>query len=117
MHELSIAQSMVQAVRDFTGGAKVVAVRLEIGRLSGVEVDSIRFCFDVVIRGTPLEGARLHVDEVPGHGRCRACGSEFEVTIPLPACACGSVDVETTSGDQVRIRDVEVVRHVRDVRV
>lgn len=117
MHELSIAQSMVEAVLEQTSSDRVLAVHLEIGKLSGVEVDSIRFCFDVVTRGTRLEGARLSIDQPAGHGRCRDCGARFDVASLLSGCPCGSLDVELSSGDQVRIRHVEVRRDVRDLRV
>jgi hydrogenase nickel incorporation protein HypA/HybF len=117
VHELSIAQSMVQAVVEATGQRRVLGVRLEIGKLSGVEVAAIRFCFDVVAEGTPVQGAELTIEEPPGHGRCRACGAAFPVTTPLPRCACGGLEVELESGKQIRVRDVEVQRDVRDVRV
>ncbi|NIJ13803.1 hydrogenase nickel incorporation protein HypA/HybF [Saccharomonospora amisosensis] len=117
MHELSIAKSMVDAVLEQTAPDRVVAVHLELGKLSGVEVDAIDFCFDVVTRGTRLEGARLSIEQPAGQGRCRRCGAEFAVTSLLSECACGSLDIELSSGDQVRIRHVEVKRDVRDLRV
>ncbi|OQO89847.1 hydrogenase maturation nickel metallochaperone HypA [Saccharomonospora piscinae] len=117
MHELSITQSVVDAVVDHTGGARVLTVRLEVGALAGVEVDSVRFCFDAVTRGTPCEGAELVVDHVPGTGRCGECGADVRLSSFLDGCACGSADVAVYSGQQLRIRDVEVARDVRDMRV
>ncbi|EIE97797.1 hydrogenase maturation nickel metallochaperone HypA/HybF [Saccharomonospora glauca] len=117
MHELSIAQSVVDAVVEHTGGARVLSVRLEIGALSGVEADAMRFCFDAVTRGTPVEGAELVVETVPGLGRCTLCGTDVPLSSFLDTCPCGSVDVDVRSGQQLRIRDVEVARDVRDMRV
>ncbi|WP_199431946.1 hydrogenase maturation nickel metallochaperone HypA [Qaidamihabitans albus] len=117
MHELSITQSMVEAIAEQTGGRRVLRVVLEIGRLSGVEVDAVRFCFDVVAAGTAVEGAELEIDEPQGQARCRQCGTTFEPSDPLAGCACGSLDLEVTSGEQLRIREVRVKRDVRDVRV
>ncbi|WP_019819100.1 hydrogenase maturation nickel metallochaperone HypA/HybF [Saccharomonospora saliphila] len=117
MHELSITQGVVRAVVEHTGGDRVLVVRLEIGALSGVEVDSVRFCFDAVTRGTPLDGAELVVDRPEGRGRCRPCGAEFPLGSVLDGCACGSLDVEVVAGEQLRIRNVEVARDVRNMRV
>lgn len=117
MHELAITQSLVDTIVEHTDGRQVVRVRLEIGTLSGVEVDAVRFCFDVVTSETTLAGAELEIDRPAGRGRCRACRGEFAVTDLLAGCACGSLDIEITGGEQLRIRDVEVARNVRDVRV
>lgn len=111
MHELSLTQSIVDAVADRLGDAKVTSVRLEIGKLSGVVVDSIRFCFDLVTDGTSLQGARLDIDEPSGACRCRECGEEFGVDDPIVLCpACDGANVEVLSGRDMRIRSVEVSR-------
>ncbi len=54
-------------------------VTLDVGKLAGVTPDAIAFCFDIVAKGTALDGARLDINEIPGRCRCRDCGSEFEV--------------------------------------
>ena len=66
MHELSVAQAVVDEITTKLGDAEVTMVRLAIGLRSGVVVDSIRFCFDLVTEGTPLAGATLEVQEPPG---------------------------------------------------
>jgi hydrogenase nickel incorporation protein HypA/HybF len=108
MHELSVTQSVVDAVVEKIGEATVVRLRLEVGRLSGVVVDSVRFCFDLVAEGTTLEGATLEVDEPVGRARCRDCRSEFDVTDLLALCQCGGIDLEIVSGQDLRIKEVEV---------
>ncbi|QNE20876.1 hydrogenase maturation nickel metallochaperone HypA [Kribbella qitaiheensis] len=109
MHELAIAESVVGAVVDKVGDGAVVAVRVEIGRLSGVVADSLRFCFEVVVNGTGLQDARLDIDEPSGRAYCRTCGDEFELDDPIMLCPCGSADLEVLSGQQLRIISVEVV--------
>jgi hydrogenase nickel incorporation protein HypA/HybF len=66
MHELSVAQAVVDEIVGKLGDVRVTKVRLAIGRTAGVVVDSIRFCFDLVVQDTPLAGAELVVDEPPG---------------------------------------------------
>ena len=77
MHELAISQSVVDAVLARTGDARVTVVRLDVGRLSGVVPDALRFCFDLVADGTPLAGAELRIAEPPGRARCATCGADF----------------------------------------
>jgi hydrogenase nickel incorporation protein HypA/HybF len=66
VHELAIAQSVVDQVAEHTVGRQVVAVNLRVGTESGVVPDALTFSFDVVVLETPLEGATLLVEEVPG---------------------------------------------------
>ena len=109
MHELAIAESVVDTVTQRMPGAKVTCVRLEIGALSGVVPDSIRFCFDLATEGTELAGARLEITEPPAQCRCRACDTEFHPDSPVVLCPCGSPDVAVLSGEQLKIVSVQVV--------
>jgi hydrogenase nickel incorporation protein HypA/HybF len=109
MHELSITQSVVEAVMDKTGDARISRVELEIGRLAGVVADSVAFCFELVTEGTPLAGARLDIVDIAGRGTCRDCGTEMTLMNLIVLCDCGSADVEVTEGQELRIRSVEVV--------
>ncbi len=108
MHELAITESVVDAIVEKVGDGPISAVRLEIGKLSGLVVDSIRFCFEIVANGTGLQGARLDIDEPPGRAYCRECGDEFALDEPIMLCPCGSADLEVLSGRQLRIISVEV---------
>jgi hydrogenase nickel incorporation protein HypA/HybF len=110
MHELSLTQSIVSAIATKLGDARVSCVRLEIGKLSGVVVDSIRFCFDLVTEGTTLEGARLEIIEPSGSCMCRDCSTEFTVDDPIVLCpGCGSANVEVLAGRDLLIKSVEVI--------
>jgi hydrogenase nickel incorporation protein HypA/HybF len=109
MHELSITQSVVDAIAERMDGATVTSVRLEIGKLSGVVPDSVRFCFDVICAGTSLEGATLDIVEPPGLAQCRDCGEEFQLNDMIMLCPCGSANVRVLAGQQLRIKSVEVL--------
>ncbi|MEO7195758.1 MAG: hydrogenase maturation nickel metallochaperone HypA [Pseudonocardiaceae bacterium] len=109
MHEMAITQSVVQAVSDRMGDAQVRRICLEIGTLSGVAADSVRFCFEVITAGTTLEGASLEIVQPTGKARCRDCGAEFALTDLLVLCACGSANRELLAGEELKIREVEVM--------
>ena len=108
MHELAIAESVVETVTQRLPDAKVTCVRLEVGALSGVVPDSIRFCFALATEGTGLAGARLEIPEPPARCRCRACGAQFQPESPVVLCPCGSPDVAVLSGEQLKIVSVQV---------
>jgi hydrogenase nickel incorporation protein HypA/HybF len=108
MHELSITRSIVESVVDRLPGRRVTLVNLDIGKLSGVEPEALRFCFELVAAGTDLDGAALVIAEPPGRAHCTGCGSDFELDTCILLCACGSADVRVRSGHELRIRSVEV---------
>jgi hydrogenase nickel incorporation protein HypA/HybF len=108
MHELGITQEIVALVCERVRGAKVTRVVVEIGKLSAVLPDAVRFCFDLCAEGTELEGAALEILEPPGRARCRACGGEVVLDRPLGQCICGSSDLEWLTGEELRVREVEI---------
>jgi hydrogenase nickel incorporation protein HypA/HybF len=106
MHELAITQSVVDAVTERTGSAPVASVRVRVGRLAGVVPDAMRFCFDLVTAGTPLEGATLEFDQPAGRARCRTCGEDFALADLVLLCPCGSADVEVLAGRELAVASV-----------
>jgi hydrogenase nickel incorporation protein HypA/HybF len=109
VHELSITQAIVDSVVERMGDTPIARITVHIGRLSGVAVDSVRFCFDLVADGTPVAGAELVVIEQSGHARCLDCASEFDVDDPILLCpGCDSARVDVLSGRELLIRSVEV---------
>ncbi len=108
MHELAITEGLVAAVTERLPGQRVTRVRLEIGALSGVVADSVRFCFDLVTDGTDLEGATLEISQPPAVCRCRICSVDFEPDSPLAMCPCGSAEVTVLSGQDLKITSVQV---------
>jgi hydrogenase nickel incorporation protein HypA/HybF len=110
VHELAITEQIVEALIDRCGrGERVTRVVLEIGKLAAVLPDALRFCFDACAEGTPLEGASLEIVETPGVARCEDCGGRVLLERPFGRCACGSSRLEWLSGEELRIREMEVI--------
>lgn len=107
MHELSVTQSVVDTIVERIDG-RVTGVRLEVGKISGILPDAVRFCFDLVCAGTRLEGAWLEILEPDGRARCHVCGREFATEGAIVLCPCGSPDVAVLSGRELKITAVEV---------
>jgi hydrogenase nickel incorporation protein HypA/HybF len=108
MHELGIAQEIVSIVVEHARGARVTRVVLEIGKHALLLPDSLRFCFDLCAEDTVAQGAELQIREVPGTARCRDCGAALTFDEPLGLCGCGSANLEWLSGDELKIKEMEV---------
>lgn len=112
MHELSIAQALVEQVeRVVLAEAAVRANRVSIavGVLSGVEPEALQGSFPLVAEGTVAEGAELVIEKIAARVRCLACGNDAETNGFFIACAvCGSREVEVTAGRELHIQSVEL---------
>ena len=81
MHELSIALSIIEGVEEeltrYEDDARVAAVHLRLGPLSGVAKEALLFSYDLACEGTRLEGSRLAIEEAPG-SELTICAVELE---------------------------------------
>ncbi len=113
MHELSICQSIIDLLSEQAAIAKfdrVVRVRLEIGCLAGVEPQALMFGFDVSARGTVADGAALEIIDLPAKAWCFDCDRTVDIETrgaDCPLCSGGRLRV--TGGDELRVKDLEVV--------
>ena len=112
MHEMSIAQSLIDIITEEmvkNNASTLRSVRLNIGQMSAVVPDSLSFCFEVITTGTELEGARLDMDVIPLEGVCRKCEDKFQIEDYAFACpACGSTEIEVIGGQDLSIVEMEV---------
>jgi hydrogenase nickel incorporation protein HypA/HybF len=113
MHEMSIVDALIEQVSKEVGrsgaAGPVTRVDLSIGRLSGVNPDSIRFAFEMLAPGTAVEGATLAIREPKAVCVCRACGKETEIDELTANCPnCSSSDISITGGQQLLLESIEV---------
>lgn len=112
MHEMSIAESLVDLIEEEArrqGFAHVRRVGVRLGALGHVEPAALLFCFDAVTRGTVAEGASLDMEMVSGTGWCPRCESSVAIAQRYDLCpACGQSHVEMTAGDELRLIELEV---------
>lgn len=113
MHEMSLVEGIRSVVDDYArshGFVRVSVLRLEIGRFAGVEKRALEFAFDVVMRGGPAEGARLEIIDLPGQAMCYDCMKPVEIADRLDPCPlCGGGRLIPQGGDEMRIKDMEVL--------
>jgi hydrogenase nickel incorporation protein HypA/HybF len=112
MHELSIAQSIVDSARQHAAqhaGRRVLRIGVRVGEISGVNADALDFCFGMTTKDTELEGAALDVERIPVRFRCDACTAEFaaaDFTVACPSCASG--ETRLVAGDELALSFLEM---------
>jgi hydrogenase nickel incorporation protein HypA/HybF len=113
VHEVSIVEALIEQVESAVARAdsagRVTRLDVEIGRLSGVNADSIRFAYELLSPGTRLEGAEMRIEEPGAICVCEACGARSEIDELVFDCpACGGEQVALEGGDQMLLRSIEV---------
>ena len=111
MHELSVAALLADLVTSTAaenGVGQVASARLLLGALTCVDPETLRFAFDVCLRGTAAEGCRLDVVRTPLRLRCRQCGIEGGEDPHLPCAACGALGYDVLSGREIRLESIEM---------
>jgi|SRR6185295_4004975 len=113
MHELSIAHSLVElAARaaEQAGATRVHEVRIAVGVLAGVSVDSLLFCYDIVTRDTLLENSRLSVRSVPLAVWCAPCAREVELPdlSGFRCSVCGTPSADLRAGRELFVESLEI---------
>ena len=109
MHELAIAESVVQIASRHANGRRVTKVRLKVGHLRQVVPSALSFSFELVAEGTPVEGADLELEDVPATGLCRDCETKSQLkSFPLQCEACGGFDLELLEGEELYVESLEL---------
>ena len=113
MHEMGIALQIIEiataSIPLDAGPVRVEKIRLKIGKLAAVVPDSLRFCFDIAVKDTPLEGAKLAIEELPVVAKCKDCNTQWTISGPAFNCEnCGSGSLEIISGRELDIESIEI---------
>lgn len=112
MHEMSLAEGVLGVVQEAARAhhpCVIRAVRLEIGALAAVELEALRFAFEVVKRGSVADGATLDIVSVPGSAWCMQCSRSVAIAERTDPCPeCGSWQLQVTGGDQMRVKELEL---------
>ena len=109
MHELSIAEAIVDIAVRHARGRPVSRVEVAVGHMRQVVPSALEFAFELVAQGTAVDGADLVLNVIPAAGRCRQCGVESGFDgFPLLCTACGSADVELVRGEELLVESLDV---------
>ena len=109
MHELSVAESICRSVAARAGGARVDEMVIEVGALSGVNPDALRFCLGEAARLCGIDLGRFSVEAVPAEAACD-CGLIYRADdLAQPCPGCGGFARSFTGGDDVVVTRLVVV--------
>jgi hydrogenase nickel incorporation protein HypA/HybF len=110
MHELSIAADIIKIVEDAASGAdikRVDIIEIEIGELSGVEIEALKMAMDISTKGTVAANAELNIEIIKGEGHCLECGKDTPVSDLYSGCpSCGSFRLDITKGMEKRVKSI-----------
>jgi hydrogenase nickel incorporation protein HypA/HybF len=112
MHELSIAQALIDQLEKIATGEGADAVTravIVVGGLSGVDPEALRMAFPVAAEETLAEDAELDIEFVPAVLTCKACSQQSHPELAFMICEqCGSSDVELDGGRELLLKSVEL---------
>jgi hydrogenase nickel incorporation protein HypA/HybF len=112
MHELAIAQNILEIVQQSVPedqAAAVRQVRIRVGQLSGIVPDSLDFCFSVLVNETNMQQASLAIEQVLTVSECRSCAHRFQIEDLAFICpACKGTDLNLISGKELEVVEIEL---------
>jgi len=118
MHELSIAQEILGIVHQYVPEPEenyVKSVKVEVGKMSNILIDSLTFCFEAIIYNTPLMGAKLEIIEIPVSINCNNCNATSEIEPPVFACPkCRSNQIKIIAGTEMRVDEIEINDDIKE---
>ena len=117
VHELSIAQSLIEAAceaAEQAGAARVLRLSTRIGVLAGVVKEALQFSFELAAENTACAGARLEIEDVPLSVMCPRCEvpRTLETQWRFVCPECGTPTAEILSGRELELVSVEIEPHV-----
>jgi len=119
MHEFSMTNELVKNVIKEAkkhSADKVLEVYLEVGKLTFLGLEQMRFCYEVISKDSILEGSNLIIDQVDGAVKCKQCGYEgvvnyfeeaiYHIMLPTLSCPkCGEI-TEVIKGRECIIKRI-----------
>jgi hydrogenase nickel incorporation protein HypA/HybF len=112
MHELSVAQNIIEIIQQSVPKAEwnhVTAVRVKIGAVAGIVPDSLKFSFQAIASESEFSNVDLITECIPFRVHCCACNTDSENEDGFAICGeCGSNDIKIISGTELQIKEIEL---------
>ena len=113
MHELSIAQAIVEQVRLHAPiGVHVHHVCVRAGPMRGIEPNALQWAWQAATQNTALEQTELQLDELPWNLECPDCGNTFCSDDLYAPCQCGCDVTFPVGGDELTLMSLEIDQHM-----
>ncbi len=120
MHEISIAGAIIDSVLDAAkknNAIKVNEVFLEIGELTALNPDQLKFIFETITQGTVAQGACFNISTIKTSIRCKKCSYKGDIEsferqhffIPVIKCPqCDETDVDIFAGRECCVKKIKI---------
>jgi len=113
MHELSICRGILSTVLDYRQRhnqlGSIESIQLAVGRLTHIDIASLRFNFRVIARQTPAEQAILEIQHIDAKARCQNCQAIFALQQYYEFCpSCQHYHKTILQGEEMTITSMEV---------
>ena len=112
MHEMSIALSIIDLAAEQAKKAsarKIVEIELDIGTLSGVEIDALNFAMEIAVKDTLLESAEIKMNRIEAVSECLNCGHIFEPEGFISHCPeCKEINTRIFKGKEMQVKSLLV---------
>jgi len=121
MHEFSRTSQIVEAVlseAEKQHAVRVVEVELEIGDLTFLGIEQVRFSYRILTEKTIAENSKLKINKIPGRGRCNSCGydgplsfledRQFHIAVPTFNCPQCGEPLSISAGRECIIRRIRI---------
>ena len=113
MHELSIAQNIVEIVVDYiakTKSKQVKEVCIDVGAVSGVVPETLEFAWEESVRNTIVQGAILKINYIEAKALCTKCQKEFILPDIYTLCPfCNNLDFDIIMGKELSVKSIKVL--------
>jgi hydrogenase nickel incorporation protein HypA/HybF len=128
MHELSIAQKIIETIEAEAvknGMAKVRLAKLKIGKMAAFQKEQLEFCLSTYEKNPALEGMTFEITEIPVELSCNTCKMHYidarfddeefahdiahapALYLPPPCPTCASENVSIVAGREMELTSIE----------
>ena len=112
MHELSIAMNIIDIASEqakINNFATIDEVEIEIGTLSGVEIEALKFAMEIATKNTILENAIIKIIKIISKAHCLNCSNEFETDNLFAQCPeCNQLNFQIIQGLELVVKSISV---------
>jgi hydrogenase nickel incorporation protein HypA/HybF len=110
MHEMSIAQNILEIVKDYAtkeNAKEIKEIELEIGTLAGIEFESLEFALSVSLKTPLTENTDIQINKVQAKSICLDCNFEFETLNLFEHChKCKSYNTKLIQGKELQVKSL-----------
>jgi len=112
MHEMSIATSIVEIAEGEArkANAKIITeVEMDIGTISGIELDALNFAFMALKPKTMMKDANIKINIIEAKSKCEDCNHEFKTENVYTLCPkCDSYKTSILQGKEMKVKSILV---------